>query len=30
MDNQSGREANRHAVAYWQIFKVLYSEYVQD
>lgn len=30
MNNQGGREANRYAVARWQIFKALYPEYVQD
>ena len=30
MNNQGGREANRHAVAYWQIFKALYPEYIRN
>lgn len=30
MNNQGGRDANRRAVARWQIFKALYPEYIQD
>ncbi len=28
-NNQGGIEANRYALAYWQIFKALYPEYIQ-
>ena len=29
-NNQGGLDANRYALAYWQIFKALYPEYIQD
>ena len=29
-NNQGGLDANRYALAHWQIFKALYPEYIQD
>ena len=29
-NNQGGSDANRYALAYWQIFRALYPEYIQD